>query len=233
MRPVVTRVVPHDPWAFTQGLAYRDGMLYESTGLLDASSLRRVDPARGTVLESIPVPGVFAEGIAFLDGRIFQLTWKDRRYFVYDIQPLRRAGEGRIDYDGWGLAGDGFSLLASDGSSLLRRHDDTLSVTGGMQARLSGVPFSLLNDIEIANGHLYANVWRTPFIAEISLPDGKVTGILDCSELCEGERSDDRSSMMNGIAYNPDSGTFFVTGKRWSRYYEIRLPDTKRKCAKS
>jgi glutamine cyclotransferase len=223
--PVVKRTFSHDPQAFTQGLAYREGMLYESTGLLNASSLRRIDPASGTILESVSVPDVFAEGIAFLGSRIYQLTWKDRRVFVYDIQPLRRAGEGRIDHAGWGLACDGFSLLASDGSSLLRRYDSTLSVTASLRAQLSGLPFCHLNDIEVANGRLYANVWRTPFVAEINLDGGAVTRILDCAELMKVEYRDDRNAIMNGIAYNPDNGTFFVTGKRWRHYYEIRFPD--------
>jgi glutamine cyclotransferase len=223
--PVVKRTFSHDPQAFTQGLAYREGMLYESTGLRNASSLRCIDPANGTILESVPVPDVFAEGIAFLGGRIYQLTWKDRRVFVYDLQPLRLAGEGRIDHDGWGLSSDGSSLLASDGSSLLRRYDGTLSVTDSVRAKLSGLRFCHLNDIEVANGRLYANVWRTPFVAEIDLAGGAVTRIMDCSELMKVECRDDPNAIMNGIACNPDKGTLIVTGKRWRHYYEIRFPD--------
>jgi glutaminyl-peptide cyclotransferase len=222
--PVVRRVIPHDPQAFTQGLAYREGLLYESTGLRNASSLRCIDPASGTILESVSVPNVFAEGIAFLDSRLYQLTWKERRVFVYDLQPLRRVGEGRIDHDGWGLASDGSSLLASDGSSLLRRYDGTLSVTAGIRARLSGLPFCHLNDIEIGNGRLYANVWQAPFVAEIDPAGGAVTRILDCAELVKAEYSSDRNAIMNGIAHNPDNGTFLVTGKRWRYYYEISFP---------
>jgi glutaminyl-peptide cyclotransferase len=223
--PVVKRIFSHDPRAFTQGLAYREGLLYESTGLRNESSLRCIDPASGTILESVFIPDVFAEGIAFLAGRIYQLTWRDRRVFVYDLQPLRLAGEGRIDHEGWGLASDGFSLLASDGSSLLRRYDGTLSVTDSMRAKLSGLRFCHLNDIEVANGRLYANVWRTPFVAEIDQAGGAVTRILDCRELVKAEYSGDRSAIMNGIAYNPDNGAFLVTGKRWRHYYEICFPD--------
>lgn len=223
--PLVERVFPHDPRAFTQGLAYRDGMLYESTGLRNASSLRRIDPSNGAILEELPVEGVFAEGIAFLEERIYQLTWKDRRYLVYDILPLRLVGGGSIDHDGWGIAGEGQWLYVTDGSSLIRRYDGVMRVRDTAQARLAGIRLCHLNDIEVARNRLYANVWRTPFIAEVRLPAGDVTRIIDCGNLCNRERSGDRNSIMNGIAYNPDNGTFFVTGKRWRQYYEISLPD--------
>lgn len=222
--PRVERVFPHDPQAFTQGLAYRDGMLYESTGLRNASSLRRIDPACGDVLETLPVEGVFAEGIAFFEGRIYQLTWKDRRYFVYDIFPLRLVGGGGIVHDGWGMAGDGKRLYVTDGSSLIRRYDGGMLERGAARARLSGIRLCHLNDIEVVQDRLYANVWPTPFLAEVSLPSGSVSRIIDCGDLFNREWSGDRNAVMNGIAYNPDNGTFFVTGKRWTQYYEISLP---------
>lgn len=225
VRPQIVRSFAHDPEAYTQGLAFHRGMLYESTGLTDASSLRIVDISTGRVCEKLDAPGDFAEGIGILGERLYQLTWLSGRVLIYSLHPLRQVDEARIGHEGWGLASDGRQLLASDGSQVVRRYDSTMSLVGEIRVRAWGSPFLLMNDIEVANGRLYANVWRSGRLAEIDPSSGRVMRMINCSELVRQAGPRNPDEMMNGIAFNPEAGTFFVTGKRWRKCFEIRLPD--------
>lgn len=206
-------------------MAFHRGVLYESTGLVGASSIRIVDPADGRVCEKLDVPGEFAEGIGVLDDRLYQLTWLSGRVLIYSLEPLRQVGEARIDHEGWGLASNGKELLASDGSSVIRRYDPAMSLVAEVRVRARGYPFVNLNDFEVVNGRAYANVWRSRFVAEIDLSVGQVVRMIDCSELVRLADPGAPDEMMNGIAFNPEAGTFFVTGKRWQNCFEIRLVD--------
>ncbi len=224
VRPEIVRTLPHDPAAYTQGLIYASGELYESTGLAHASSLRRIDPGDGHVLEQVPVAGDFAEGIALLGERIYQLTWQSGRVLVYDRNPLRRIAEHRIEHEGWGLASDGGQLWISDGTAVLRRYSPAMVFNGALRAHAAGLAFRHLNAIVMARGRLYANVWCTPLVAEIDPADGHVLRLVDCSELVRAEASRNPHSILNGIAFNADSCNFFMTGKCWRLLFEVRIP---------
>ena len=225
IRPRIVRAFWHDPEAYTQGLAFYRGTLYESTGLENASSLRVVDACDGRVRERHDVPGEFVEGIGILRERLYQLTWRTGRVFIYDLRPLRRVGEARIAHEGWGLASDGSQLWATDGSEVIRRYDSEMLMLAEVRVRSRGYAFRHLNDIEMAKGRLYANIWYSRFLAEVDVSLGRVVRMVDCSELVRLAGAQNREDVMNGIAFNADADTFFVTGKRWEKYFEIQLPD--------
>lgn len=223
VRPSIVGSIAHDPQAFTQGLAYAHGALYESTGTWENSSLRRLNPDTGAVLEQVPVEGDFAEGIACLGEHIYQLTWTSGRVLIYAPNPLRLVGEGRIGHQGWGLAVDGDGLVATDGSHRLRRYDSELKLTRQTAIRRFGLPFRHLNALAVVRGQAYINIWYTPLIARIDLASGRLGGFVDCSEAASIESPASPHHILNGIAYLPDRGSFLITGKFWRRMFEIRL----------
>lgn len=223
VRPAIVGSIAHDPRAFTQGLAYAEGALYESTGTWEASSLRRLDPDTGAVLEQLPVEGDFAEGIACLGERIHQLTWTSGRVLIYARNPLRLVGEGRIGHEGWGLAADAGELVATDGSHRLRRYDPELKLTREIAIRRLGLPFRHLNALAVVRGQAYINIWYTPLIARVDLASGRLAGFVDCSEAVSIESPASPHHILNGIAYLPDRGSFMITGKFWRNMFEIRL----------
>jgi glutamine cyclotransferase len=222
VRPDVVARYPHDTTAFTQGLLLAGGALYESTGLYGESSLRRVDLATGRVLDSLRLGrAYFAEGLATLDGRLYQLTWQEGRVFVYDRATLAPLDTLALDGEGWGLATDGDRLVWSDGSDRLRWLDPaTMAVTREVQVRDGGRPVAALNELEVIGGRVLANVWRTGRIAVIDPETGTVVQWLDLTPLVVLQ-SGAGQDVLNGIAYDAAAGRLLVTGKLWSRVYAL------------
>jgi glutamine cyclotransferase len=217
---------PHDPAAYTQGLAYVDGVLYEGTGLVGESTLRRVDLESGEVLQSVPLRRRhFGEGIAILGDRIYQLTWQNRVARVYDRETFEQVDTFRYRTEGWGLTTDGERLFMSDGSShLVVRDPETFRVLDVVGVHDFGRPVPLLNELEYVDGEVWANVYRTNFIARIDPESGKVLGWIDLRGLLtEEDRAGRKVDVLNGIAYDPESGRLFVTGKLWPKLYEIEV----------
>lgn len=223
----VVQSYPHDPQAFTQGLVYAQGRLFESTGQVGQSSVREVELGTGAVLRRREVPPPhFAEGLALRAGRLYQLTWKSQRGFVYDAATLQPAGEFTYAGEGWGLTvtEDGRSLVMSDGTATLRFLDPhgfavqrTLTVTD------AGRPVADLNELEWVKGELWANVWLTKRIVRIDPGSGHVKGWVDLTGLPLPEHHTGDEDVLNGIAYDAAAERLFVTGKYWSRLYEIRV----------
>ena len=227
--PEVINVFPHDSQAFTQGLLWDGGFLYESTGLWGQSSLRRVDIESGMPLDTVAVDETyFAEGLERVGGRLIQLTWQAGRAFVYDFATLAQVDAIEYEGEGWGLCYDGRYLFMSDGSSYLSVRDaETFALIFRGAVTLNGqiIPPQLLNELECVGDFVYANAWNTDYIFRIDKWTGAVTAIIDASSLLTAaERAAlDAGSVLNGIAYNADSQTFFVTGKRWPKLFEVRF----------
>jgi glutamine cyclotransferase len=220
----VVRAYPHDPGAFTQGLIYLDGFLYESTGLNGRSSLRMTELATGKVLQKIPVnPTYFAEGMTDFGGKLYQLTWQNGKAFVYDRFSFKLLRDHSYTGEGWGLTNDGKRLIMSDGSAQLRFIDpQTFAVTNRITVTDRGRPVDRLNELEWVKGEIWANVWQTDLIARISPVTGKVLGWVDLSGLLtpmEAQGVD----VLNGIAYDAKADRLFVTGKLWPKVFEIKL----------
>jgi len=221
----IVQTYPHDPQAYTQGLFYADGFLYEGTGQDGASSLRKVELSTGKVVQRINLPaGYFGEGIVLWKDRIIQLTWQSRIGFVYDRATFKQLRSFTYSREGWGITHDGKRLIMSDGSSSLFFWDpETLKETGKLDVTDKGSPVTALNELEYIRGEIYANVWQTDRIARISPTTGRVLGWIDLAGLLTpGEKS--RADVLNGIAYDAKSNRLFVTGKWWPKLFEIRLP---------
>jgi glutaminyl-peptide cyclotransferase len=222
----VVRSYPHDPQAFTQGLEYVDGVLYESTGLNGRSGIRRVQLVSGEVLQAQPLDArYFGEGITVWKNRIIQLTWQSGLGFVYDRQTLQQQRTFTYAGEGWGLTHDGTRLIMSDGSaggSLRFLDPDTLKQTGTLVVRDGSTPVAHLNELEYVKGQIYANVWQTERIAMIAPKTGRVTGWADLRGLLN-PREAAGVDVLNGIAYDAAADRLFVTGKLWPRIFEIRL----------
>ena len=218
----VLAAYPHDPTAFTQGLVWDGGLLYESTGLYGRSTVRRVDPVDGRILEKTPLePNLFGEGLALAGDRLIQLTWKAGIALVYDqasLQPVDRYG---YNGEGWGLAFDGERLAMSNGSSLLTFRDPIdLRWLSTLEVRLAGEPLDRLNELEFAGGKLYANVWGENRIVRIDPASGQVTAVIDAEGLLTPQEAS-MVDVLNGIAYDPMSETFWLTGKFWPRIFQV------------
>lgn len=219
----VVNVYPHDADAFTQGLVFDNGYLYEGTGLYGGSTLRRVDLATGLVLQSYALPKqYFGEGITIVGEKIVQLTWQSNKGFVYDKQSFALLSEFTYPTEGWGITYDGFRLIMSDGTSTLYFMDpETFEVTGQISVHDSG-PVERLNELEYINGRIYANVWLTDKIAVINPQSAQVEAWIDLNGL-ESSPNLDPNSVLNGIAYDPGADRLFLTGKLWPHLYEITL----------
>lgn len=220
----IVNMYPHDPNAFTQGLVFYEGRLFESTGLNGQSSLRDVELTTGKPLRSISLDSqFFAEGLALVDNRLIQLTWKNQLGFVYDRDTFKQMQTFQYAHEGWGVAFDGTSLIVSDGTPTLRFYDPiTFSMTKQIQVIDRGAPVARLNELEWIASHneIFANVWLTDLIARIDPETGNVKGWIDLTGLIA---SQDRRDVLNGIAYDAKSDRLFVTGKLWNKLFEIRL----------
>jgi glutamine cyclotransferase len=214
----------HDSNAFTQGLVYRDGVLYESTGLEGRSSLRKVELATGRVLQQRQVaPAYFAEGLTDWRGRLIQLTWQSNVAFVYDLATFAPVATFSYEGEGWGLTHDRTRLIMSDGSADLRFLDPaTFRETKRITVRDRGEPVSELNELEMVKGEIFANVWQTDRICRIDPATGRVVGWIDLGGLLPpAERAG--VDVLNGIAYDAEHDRLFVTGKLWPKLFEIEL----------
>ncbi len=226
----VIRSYPHDPTAFTQGLVYTDGLLYEGTGYWAMSSLRKVELETGQVLQQVPLPppGTFGEGITVWQDRIIQLNWQapagqPNVGFVYDKLSLTLRYTFTYPTEGWGITHDGERLIMSDGSATLYFWDpDSLQEIGRVQVHdAAGQPVVRLNELEFIGGQVYANVWQTDRIAIIEPESGLVAAWIDLTGLLD--ETTGHEDVLNGIAYDAQGDRLFVTGKWWPRLYEIEL----------
>ena len=221
----VVNVYPHDRQAFTQGLIWCDGFLYEGTGLNGASSLRKVRLETGRVVEQRSLNRqYFGEGITEWGGRLLQLTWNSNLGFIYDRSGLKVRGTFRYPGEGWGLTHDRDRLIMSDGTAALRFLDPkTLRETGRLNVQSGGAPLTDLNELEFVRGEIYANVYRTDWIARISPKTGAVTGWIDLRGLLPEADRRIPVDVLNGIAYDAGGNRLFVTGKLWPKLFEIEL----------
>ena len=215
----------HDTTAFTQGLLHADGRLYESTGLYGESDLRLVQPETGEVLlDAAMDEQFFGEGLALHDGRLFQLTWREQQLFVWDRCTLDELDQ--LDYagEGWGLVGDGEVLWRSDGTSVLHQHDpETFEVIGTAEVTDRSVPLARLNELELVDGLIMANVFTESWIAVIDPESGDVVAWVDASPVVTEVGATDPGDVLNGIAVDPASGRLWLTGKRWPTLFEVRI----------
>jgi glutamine cyclotransferase len=221
----VVHSYPHDPNAFTEGLVFFNGDLYESTGLLGRSSLRRVALETGVVLQSVPLDhDYFGEGLTVSQGRLIQLTWQSHTGFVYGLQSFKLLRQFSYPTEGWGLTQDGRRLILSDGTSTLRFLDpETLTETGHLEVRANGDSVYQINELEYVEGEIYANIWKTDRIARINPQTGQVVGWVDLSGLISPQERPDPEAVLNGIAYDANGHRLFVTEKLWPRLFEIAL----------
>ncbi len=222
----IINTYPHDPNAFTQGLLFVDGELYESTGIKRLpSSLRRVDLASGEVLQMIEIGDpYFGEGLVLWQDRLIQLTWKNNVAFVYDRDSFELLETWQYETEGWGLTHDGRCLIMSDGSETLYfRHPETFAEVARLTVQDQDGPVLLLNELEFIEGEVWANVWRSDRIVRIDPTNGLVIGNIDLTGLLDQPELAQRVDVLNGIAYDAENGRLFVTGKLWPTLYEIEL----------
>jgi glutamine cyclotransferase len=216
---------PHDRGAFTEGLVFWEGLLIESTGLNGHSTLRKVDLETGLVRQEIKLPEqYFGEGIAVLDGKIFQLTWQSHRGFIYDLKSMKPEGEFSFTGEGWGLTTDGRSLIMTDGTNRIRFLDPaTFQVTRTIDVFAHGQPVEKLNELEYVKGELYANVWQTEFVLRIDPANGRILDAIDFVGILPPADHAGDTDVMNGIAYDARDDRLFVTGKNWPKLFEVKV----------
>jgi len=219
---------PHDQGAFTEGLVFYRGELYESTGMHGRSSVRKVDLSTGQVLKARTLDmKLFGEGLTVAGDRLIQLTWQSRTAFIYAPKDLDQRGAFALQGEGWGLTTSGDELVISDGSPTLRFVSTTdYGQTHSLQVTEGGRPLQGLNELEMVEGSIYANVYPSDCIARIDPGSGKVTGWLDLRGLLPLSERPDGSAVANGIAYRPETRELFVTGKFWPYIYQIKLLKT-------
>ncbi|HEX4952302.1 MAG TPA: glutaminyl-peptide cyclotransferase [Thermoanaerobaculia bacterium] len=215
---------PHDVTAYTQGLLWHGGSLYESTGLYGRSTLRQVELSTGTVLREVRLPmELFGEGLARVGERLVQLTWQEGKALYWHLADLSRAAERSFTGEGWGLCWDGARLVMSDGSATLTLRDaESFAETGRIAVTRGGRPLDLLNELECVEGVIWANVYTTDEVVRIDPETGAVTATVDAS-LLRGLDLGRGAEVANGIAWRPETKTFLLTGKRWSKVFEVRF----------
>jgi glutaminyl-peptide cyclotransferase len=221
----VVHAFTHDDHAYTQGLIFHNGYLYESTGLYGRSSLRKVKLETGEVMKQRSVaPAYFAEGLTEWRGELLQLTWRSEIAFAYDLATFNLRGTSAYPGEGWGLTHDGTSLILSDGSATLRFLDpSTFREPRRLVATDGGMPVKELNELEYVQGEVFANVWHSNRIARIAPTTGRVSGWIDLTGLLSGPFRLDPEAVLNGIAYDEAGKRLFVTGKLWPKLFEIEV----------
>ena len=234
--PEILNTYPHDSEAFTQGLLWFDGTLYESTGLRGQSSLRHVDIETGEPLQMVDVTGpegaaepYFAEGLELVNDQLIQLTWTEQIALIYDRDTFEQVGTYEYEGEGWGLCYDDRYLFQSDGSSYISVRDpETFDLIVDFAVTLDGqvLQAGLLNELECVGDYIYANLWQTDFIARIDKYSGVINGMIDARQLLSEEEKAALTpgrQVLNGIAYNPESDTFYITGKEWPSLFEVQF----------
>ena len=222
---LVTTTFPHDTGAYTQGLLYHAGALYESTGEYGRSTLRRVNLATGRPSASVALPATrFGEGLTLFGDRLYQLTWQSHVGYVYDVTTLARVDSFAYEGEGWGLAADSASLIMSDGTDTLRFLDPhTYRVIKKVGVRDGGSPLKKINELELVHGVLLANIYQSDFVVAIDPNTGRVRRWIDFADLLPEKSRNLDTDVLNGIAYDSDQDRLFVTGKRWPTLFEVRL----------
>ena len=218
------RAYPHDPRAFTQGLEYDGGFLYESTGIAGESTLRKIALDTGKVIQKVDLPSqYFGEGLTIFHEKIYQLTWLSKKGFIYDLRSFRTIGEFPYDAEGWGLTHDDKSLIMSDGTNKIRYIDPvSFSVTRTLEVYAGGEGVVNLNELEYVKGEILANIWHSPRIARIDPRSGQVLAWIDLTSIVAKEQHGDEA-VLNGIAYDKIGDRLFVTGKNWSKVFQIKV----------
>jgi glutamine cyclotransferase len=222
----VVRSFPHDRDAFTQGLQYLDGFLYEGTGLNGRSSIRKVKLETGEVVLKRDVPAqYFGEGIVVWQSELFELTWQSGVALIYDRATFAPRRSVKYQGEGWGLTHDGVSLVMSDGTDTLRfLAPASFAERRRLKITAAGAPLRALNELEFVKGEIFANVWQTDFLARINPTTGRVTGWVDLQGLLTAQERVS-TDVLNGIAYDAEGDRLFVTGKLWPRVFEIKLTE--------
>jgi glutamine cyclotransferase len=225
--PRIHEVYPHDPDSFTQGLVWHEGTFYESAGLYGESDVRQVDPETGEVLRERPVDAeFFAEGLALVDDRLIQITWQEFKAFVYDRDTFEPVDEFTYDTEGWGLCYDGARLVMSDGTAnLYFRDPETFELLDTIEVRVAGQPQMYLNELECVGDRVYANIWTTDYILIIDPSNGRTEGVIYAGELLTPEEASSGADVLNGIAYNPETERFYITGKKWPKLFEVTFEE--------
>jgi len=220
----LVRAYPHDPHAFTQGLEYYGGYLYESTGIAGQSTLRKVALETGKVIQQVSLPPqYFGEGLTIFHGKIYQLTWLSKKGFVYDLRTFRQVGEFPYDTEGWGLTHDDRSLIMSDGTNKIRYIDPvSFGVTSTIELYAGGEGVVNLNELEYVKGEIFANIWHSLRIARVDARSGQLLAWIDLTSIVSKEQHGDEA-VLNGIAYDRAGDRLFVTGKKWSKLFEIKV----------
>ena len=224
-KPELIRTFPHNTGHFTQGLLIHNGIMYESTGQRGFSKLLKIDLQSGNTLQEKSLDDkYFGEGIAVYDEKIYFLTWTSQICFVYDAETLVETNSLTYYTQGWGLTSDGTYLIMSDGSSFIRFVDpEDFTIIKSIRVKMNGKPVEYLNELEYANGLIYANVWMKDHIVAFDPETGIVSKKINMSELRKNEANNPKAEVLNGIAYNRSTGNFIVTGKNWENYYEVKF----------
>lgn len=222
----VVQSFPHDPRAFTEGLLFHDGYLYESTGEPGRSSIRKVDLETGKVLQKVDIPPpTFGEGIVVWNKQILSLTWRDQTGYRWTLKDFRKIGSFHYPGEGWALTSDGSDILMSDGSPQIRVIDPaTFKEKRRITVTYNGHPIRQVNELEYVDGQILANIWQTNLIARIDPASGKIVGFIDLTGLTEQVRPTSTDDVPNGIAWDAKGHRLFVTGKDWPTLFEIKLP---------
>ncbi len=220
----IVKTYPHDRTAFTQGLFYHDGHLYESTGLRGQSNLRKVAVGSGEIKKIRSLPSAFfGEGTTLFRDKIYQLTWQSRTGFIYDMD-FNLSGRFQYNTEGWGLTNDGRHFIMTDGShNLYFRDTKNFAIRKKLEVTYKGQPVRHLNELEYIDGMVYANVWKKDYVVIIDPDSGVVTGVVDLSDMINPEDYNHRLDVLNGIAYDADNDRLFVTGKLWPLIFEIKI----------
>ena len=220
----LVRAYPHDPRAFTQGLEYFGGFLYESTGIAGESTLRKTALDTGKVIQKVDLPPqYFGEGLTIFRGKIYQLTWLSKKGFIYDLRTLRKIGEFPYDGEGWGLTHNDKSLIMSDGTNKIRYIDPvSFDVTRTLEVYAGAEGVVNLNELEYVKNEILANIWHSPRIARIDPRKGQVLAWIDLTSIVAKEQHSEEA-VLNGIAYDKSGDRLFVTGKNWSKLFQIKV----------
>jgi len=224
--PEIINTYPHDSNAFTQGLLYTDGKLYESTGLRGRSSLREVKIDSGSVIRKLDLDKkYFAEGLAHVNDKLYQITWQSKKAFVYDLDSFNLEKTFSYNTEGWGICFDGKDLYMSDGTSTIYKRDPKdFKIISQYTVSLDNKEIDYLNELECVDNYIYANVWQSPKILKLDKKTGKVIAEIDASNLLKASGANqDPNAVVNGIAYNPKSKSFYLTGKLWPKLFEVRF----------